>query len=73
MMELSGRQKDPQVWEKWWKRAIASVPHPCVWRRIGEVRERKARGEKINMGSDLSTLVKIDVQKLGAPWASNDS
>ena len=47
--------------------------HPFVWRRIGEVRERKARGEKINMGSDLSTLVKIDVQKLGAPWASNDS
>ena len=28
---------------------------------------------KDQMESDLSTLVKIDVQKLGAPWASNDS
>jgi len=73
VMELSGRRKDPQVWEKWWKRAIASVPHPFVWRRIGEVRERKARGEKINMGSYLSKLVKIDAQKLGASWASSDS
>lgn len=69
VMELSGLRKDPVVWEKWWKRAIMTVPHPFIWRRIGEVRERKARGERINMGSYLSKLVKIDAQKCGASWA----
>lgn len=70
VMELSGRRKDPAVWEKWWKRAIATVPHPFIWRRIGEVRERKARGEQINMGSYLSRLVRIDGQRVGAAWAA---
>jgi hypothetical protein len=71
VLEISGRRKDPKVWENWWKRALATVPHPFIWRRIGEVRERKARGEKLNMGSYLSKLVKIDAQKLGAAWASD--
>jgi hypothetical protein len=69
-MELSGRRKDPGVWEKWWKRAIKTVPHAFIWRRIGEVRERKARGEQINMGSYLSRLVKIDARRVGAAWAA---
>lgn len=70
VMELSGRRKDPGVWEKWWKRAIKTVPHAFIWRRIGEVRERKARGEQINMGSYLSRLVKIDARRVGAAWAA---
>lgn len=70
VLEISGHRKDPHVWENWWKRAVATVPHPFIWRRIGEVRERKARGERLNMGSYLSKLVKIDAQKLGVSWAS---
>jgi hypothetical protein len=69
VMELSGRRKDPEVWEKWWKRAIAAVPHARIWLRIGEVRERKARGEPINMGSYLAKLVKIEAKRLGFSWA----
>ena len=73
VLELSGRRKDPKVWEKWWKRAIASVPHPMIWRRIGEVRERNARGERLNMGSYLAKLVSIDATRLNLPWTTRDS
>ena len=58
---------------KWWKRAIASVPHPMIWRRIGEVRERNARGERLNMGSYLAKLVSIDATRLNLPWTTRDS
>jgi len=68
ILELSGRRKDPKVWENWWKRAIDIIPHNFIWRRIGEVKERKARGEKINMGSYLASLVKVDATKLGHAW-----
>jgi hypothetical protein len=69
VLELSGRRKDHDVWEKWWKRAIAAVPHARIWLRIGEVKERKARGECINMGSYLAKLVKIEAKRLGLSWA----
>jgi hypothetical protein len=68
VMALSGRRKDPVVWEKWWKRAIAEIPHTRIWLRIGEVKERKARGEPINMGSYLAKLVKIEAKGLGLGW-----
>jgi hypothetical protein len=61
------------VWEKWWKRAIVSMPHPMIWRRIGEVRERNARGERLNMGSYLAKLVSIDATRLNLPWTTRDS
>jgi len=73
IMELSGRRKDPAVWEKWWRRAIGVVPHPRIWLRIGEVKERKARGERINMGSYLAKLVKIEAKGLGVAWAEEKS
>lgn len=66
---LSGRRKDPEVWEKWWKRAIAAVPHSRIWLRIGEVKERKARGERINVGSYLVKLIKVEAKGLGFGWA----
>lgn len=72
IMGLSGRRKDPEVWEKWWKRAIAAVPHPRIWLRIGEVKERKARGERINMGSYLAKLIKIEAKGLGLAWADEE-
>ena len=70
---LSGRRRDPDVWEKWWKRAIAAVPHPRIWLRIGEVKERKARGERINMGSYLAKLIKIEAKSFGVPWAEDEN
>ncbi len=73
VMDLSGRRKDPEVWEKWWKRAIAAVPHARIWMRIGEVKERKARGERLNMGSYLAKLVKIEAKGLGIGWAEERS
>lgn len=73
IISLSGRRKDPDVWEKWWKRAIAVVPHPRIWLRIGEVKERKARGERINMGSYLAKLIKIEAKGLGVPWAEDEN
>lgn len=70
ILEMSGRRKDPKVWEKWWRRAINTVPHQVIWRRIGEVKERKARGERIqNLGSYLTSLVRVDAAKSGAAWA----
>ncbi|OQW37715.1 MAG: hypothetical protein A4E19_20955 [Nitrospira sp. SG-bin1] len=72
IMGLSGRRKDPDVWEKWWKRAIAAVPHPRIWLRIGEVKERKARGERINMGSYLAKLIKVEAKGLGLSWAEEE-
>ena len=69
VLELSGRRKDPKVWESWWKRAIASVPHPMIWRRIGEVKERRLSGQSINVGSYLLSLVRRDAVRLELPWA----
>jgi hypothetical protein len=69
---LSGRRKDPDVWENWWKRAITAVPHVRIWLRIGEVKERKARGERINMGSYLAKLIKVEAKGLGLPWAEDE-
>lgn len=72
ILDLSGQRKNPDVWVKFWKRAIATVPHAFIWRRIGEVRERKAKGERLNMGSYLARLVKIDAKKVGALWAQKE-
>jgi len=72
VLELSGRRKDPKVWEKWWKRAIASVPHPMIWRRIGEVKERRSSGQNLNVGSYLLSLIRRDAARLGLPWATSD-
>ncbi len=70
VLELSGRRKDPHVWEKMWQRAISTLPHAMIWRRIHEVKERVARGERINAGSYLYGLVKRDGKTLKLPWAS---
>ncbi|HNC84015.1 MAG TPA: hypothetical protein PK999_13265, partial [Nitrospira sp.] len=69
---ISGKRKDPKVWEKWWKRAITSVPHPMIWRRIGEVKERRLSGQTINQGSYLLSLIRGDAARLGLPWATSD-
>ncbi|HMU29008.1 MAG TPA: replication initiator protein A [Nitrospira sp.] len=72
VLEISGKRKDPKVWEKWWKRAITSVPHPMIWRRIGEVKERRLSGQTINQGSYLLSLIRGDAARLGLPWATSD-
>jgi len=69
ILEFSGRRKDPHIWVKTWQRAINSVPHMMIWRRYHEVKERVARGEKINPGSYLYDLVKRDAAKLNVSWA----
>ncbi|MEO8341365.1 MAG: hypothetical protein ABI604_16945 [Nitrospirota bacterium] len=69
ILELSGRRKEPKVWESWWKRAITSVPHPMIWRRIGEVKERRLSGQSINVGSYLLSLVRRDAVRLELSWA----
>lgn len=59
VMELSGRRKDTQVWEKWWKRAIVSMPI----RLSGDGSGKCGSGRRVckdQMESDLSTLVEID-------------
>jgi hypothetical protein len=71
ILELSGRRKDPDVWEKWWRRAITAVPHSRIWLRIGEVKERKARGERINVGSYLVKLIKVEAKGLGLGWGED--
>ncbi len=77
VMKLSGRRKDPQVWDKWWKRAIASVPIHLSGEGSGKCGRGSAGGEgawgKDQMESDLSTLVNIDAQKLGAPSGGRDT
>ena len=70
VLDLSGRRKDPHVWVKMWQRAIGSVPHVMIWRRIHEVKERVARGERLNPGSYLYDLVKRDAVNLKLSWAS---
>ena len=70
VLDLSGRRKDPHVWVKMWQRAIGSVPHMMIWRRIHEVKERVARGERLNSGSYLYDLVKRDAANLKLSWAS---
>lgn len=69
VLDLSGRRKDPHVWVKIWQRAINTVPHVMIWRRIHEVKERQARGERLNLGSYLYDLVKRDAVNLKLPWA----
>ena len=69
ILDLSGRRRDPHVWVKMWERALNTVPHPMIWRRVHEVKERVARGEKLNAGSYLYDLVKRDAAHLKVPWA----
>ncbi len=69
ILELSGRRKDPHIWEKVWRRAIETIPHVMIWRRIHEVKDRLARKERINSGSYLYDLVKRDAQNLKLDWA----
>lgn len=69
ILELSGRRRDPHVWLKMWQRAINTVPHMMIMRRIHEVKERLARKERINAGSYLYDLVKRDGVTLGLDWA----
>lgn len=71
VLDLSGRRKDPHVWVKMWQRAINTVPHVMIWRRIHEVKERQARGERLNPGSYLYDLVKRDAANLKVSWAMN--
>jgi len=52
-----------------WQRAINTVPHVMIWRRIHEVKERQARGERLNPGSYLYDLVKRDAANLKVSWA----
>jgi hypothetical protein len=52
-----------------WQRAINTVPHMMIMRRIHEVKERLARKERINAGSYLYNLVKRDGVTLGLDWA----
>lgn len=66
---LSGYRKDPEAWERWWRRAIEQLPPAVLWRRIGEVRELQQRGRVRNPGSYLATLVRADAKKCGASWA----
>jgi len=69
ILDLSGRRKDPHIWVKMWERALNTVPHPTIWRRIHEVKERVTRGEQLNAGSYLYDLVKRDAAHLKVPWA----
>lgn len=73
ILDLSGRRKDPHIWEKVWRRAIESMPHVMIWRRIHEVKDRIARKERLNPGSYLYDLVKRDAQTLKLDWATQQA
>lgn len=69
VMDISGRRKDPEAWQRWWRRAIADVPPSMLWHRIGEVRELQQEGRIRNAGSYLVSLVRADARKCRVSWA----
>jgi hypothetical protein len=71
ILEFTGKRRD-EAYVNWWKRAIRTLSHARIYARIGEVRERLARGERIaNTGGYLIRLVKLDAKKQQVSWAGD--
>lgn len=72
ILETVGKRSDV-AFVNWWKRAIREMNHATIYRRLSELRERLAHGEKIrNRGGYLINLVKADACRVGLPWALKD-
>lgn len=68
VLEFTGKRND-EAFVNWWKRAIRTLNHAKIYARIGEVRERLARSERIaNPGGYLIRLVKLDAKHQKVDW-----
>ncbi|NKB82795.1 MAG: hypothetical protein GKS05_13120 [Nitrospirales bacterium] len=55
-----------------WKQAARDIPHPILFRLIGEVKEKIHDRTVKNKGSYLLSLIRVEGRKCNLPWAMKE-